>query len=329
MSVIWPMVLALVGTPTTEVAIRGSIVKGLVRLETAAANYATHRTCFSCHHQAVPLMAMASARGHGFAINNDLFDKQVKFTLDTFQSKLKDIRNGSGIGGANTTAAYALYTLKTSGNEKNEVTDALVEFALKKQMANGSWPATTVRPPSEGSAFTSAALYLDTLNHFAHEETAEGDFRRRLVETKQKGLAFIVSAKPQTTEDHVFRLWGLVAGGAGQGEIRKAKESLLQRQRIDGGWSQLDDMTSDAYATGSALIALRRAGVSPDEQAYRKGIRQLMLSQHECGVWIVNTRSKPIQLYFDNGDPGGKSQFISTCATAWALLALLETIEKR
>jgi len=49
-------------------------------------------------------------------------------------------------------------------------------------------------------------------------------------------------------------------------------------------------------------------------------------TQKEDGAWIVQTRARPLQLFFDNGDPGGKSQFISFAATNWAVLALLETV---
>ena len=38
--------------------------------------------------------------------------------------------------------------------------------------------------------------------------------------------------------------------------------------------------------------------------------------------WLVKTRSKPIQKFFDNGDPHGKNQFISISATSWATAAL-------
>jgi hypothetical protein len=36
-----------------------------------------------------------------------------------------------------------------------------------------------------------------------------------------------------------------------------------------------------------------------------------------------------LQLFFDNGDPGGKSQFISFAATGWAVLALLEQFPRQ
>ncbi len=45
-------------------------------------------------------------------------------------------------------------------------------------------------------------------------------------------------------------------------------------------------------------------------------------SQEPDGSWHVVTRSKPVQIFFDNGDPHGKDQFISVLATNWAVAAL-------
>jgi hypothetical protein len=36
-----------------------------------------------------------------------------------------------------------------------------------------------------------------------------------------------------------------------------------------------------------------------------------------------------LQRYFDNGDAGGRSQFISFAATNWAVMALLEVVPVR
>jgi N-acyl-D-amino-acid deacylase len=127
-------------------------------------------------------------------------------------------------------------------------------------------------------------------------------------------------------EDKVFRLRGLVYAAAEADEVASARELLLKEQRPEGSWSQLPDLKGDAYATGSALVALRVAGLPADDAAYRKGVKYLLGTQKEDGAWIVETRSRPIQIFFDNGDPGGKSQFISFVATNWAVLALLETL---
>ena len=42
--------------------------------------------------------------------------------------------------------------------------------------------------------------------------------------------------------------------------IRQAAKELLAGQHDDGGWAQTPGMTSDAYATGQALVALGESG---------------------------------------------------------------------
>lgn len=102
---------------------------------------------------------------------------------------------------------------------------------------------------------------------------------------------------------------------------------MLKQQTDDGAWSQLPGQRpGDAYATGTALFALRRAGLAANDPVYRKAVNYLLSTQKEDGSWFVETRSRPVQAFFDNGDPGGKSQFISFAATGWATLALLEAL---
>src|SRR5262249_28067476 len=103
-------------------------------------------------------------------------------------------------------------------------------------------------------------------------------------------------------------------------------DALLKEQHDDGSWAQLADRTGDAYATGTVLLALRSAGLEATDPAYQKAVKYLLATQREDGAWIVETRSRPVQVFFDTGDPRGKRQFISFAATGWAVLALLETI---
>src|SRR5262249_44801433 len=119
---------------------------------------------------------------------------------------------------------------------------------------------------------------------------------------------------------------GLVDSGADAKAIETARQRLLDDQWADGSWAQLEKMTGDAYATATALAALRYAGLDGKDDAYVRGVEYLLETQREDGAWLVQTRSNPLQLFFDNGDPGGKSQFISFAATGWAVLALLETV---
>src|SRR6185295_11673436 len=104
---------------------------------------------------------------------------------------------------------------------------------------------------------------------------------------------------------------------------RSALHDLTTAQRPDGGWAQLTSLQSDAYATGEALVALREAGVRPDDAAYRRGVQFLLSTQLVDGSWFVRTRSHPTQIYFESGFPHGANQYISAAATNWATLALL------
>jgi hypothetical protein len=102
----------------------------------------------------------------------------------------------------------------------------------------------------------------------------------------------------------------------------------LKSQRADGGWSQLDKMDSDAYATGSVLTTLHQAGGVPvHEPAYKRGVRFLLDSQKPDGSWHIRSRSKPFQLYFESGFPHGKDQWISIAGSSWATMALVLACE--
>jgi N-acyl-D-amino-acid deacylase len=308
-----------VASSADDAAIRQSIESGLWRLETAARNYTTNRKCFSCHHQAVPVFALAAASEKGFKIDSQILEEQFDFTLATFEPLLKQASEGKGIGGGNTMINYGLETLLTAGKPTEDVVTAMRKYLFVRQKPDGSWPAITPRPPSEGSKFTNAYFALKNLKGVAGE--AEGAFKR--------GSEWVLGAEADTMEDRVFHLRALKLITAPEDRIRKARQAILPFQKEDGSWPQLKDMDGDAYATGTALVALRESGLPADDPAVRKGIDYLVKTQDSSGAWVVKTRSRPVQTYFDNGDPGGKSQFITIAATGWSVLALLDAIEKR
>jgi N-acyl-D-amino-acid deacylase len=86
-------------------------------------------------------------------------------------------------------------------------------------------------------------------------------------------------------------------------------------------------MESDAYATGQVLTFWKTISSRPlqsivDSDPYRAASQFLIRTQSEDGSWHVVSRSKPVQLFFDNGDPHGKDQFLSMMATSWAVMGL-------
>jgi N-acyl-D-amino-acid deacylase len=313
-------------------AVKAAVDKGLRRLEAGAANYTTNRQCFSCHHQALPVFALTSAKQRGFTVTPDAVKKQLEFTLAFLSPKKEKIAKGQDIGGGNTTAVYALATLDAAGHAADETSAALVEYLLGRQRADGAWlPTTTVRPPTEGSTFTNVAMALRVLraNTPTGDDEKDTELRVRIDRAREHGRDWLLKNKPATTEDKAAHLRGLAECEAEREMIDAARKTLLAEQKDDGSWAQTEDMAGDAYATGVVLVALRRAGLAADDAAYRKGVEYLLGTQKDDGSWFVQTRSRPVQTFFDNGDPGGKSQFISIAATSWAVQALLELYPAR
>ena len=86
-------------------------------------------------------------------------------------------------------------------------------------------------------------------------------------------------------------------------------------------------MTSDAYATGTVLVALLRSGQrKANDLTIQRGIKFLLETQQADGSWYVKSRANPFQTYFETGYPHGKDQFISVTAASWATVALLLTL---
>lgn len=312
-----------------EPDLRSAIQRGVERVQGSAVRYIENRSCFSCHHQlAIPVLAAAKERG--FAVDPWVLWSQTEFTRESFRPKLDRIVKGQAIPGANTMAAYALFILEAAGQEPDKTTDGLVQFLTVRQEADGSWPALADRPPSEGSRFTNAALALRALNVYGlQNDSLSADMRITVRASVKAGRESLAKQSPKTTEDKAFHLRALVEGKMPADAVAKARTALVADQRADGGWAQLPELQSDAYATGIVLTALHRAGLATTDPIYRIGVEFLLKTQQPDGGWLVTTRSRPVQIYFDNGDPGGKSQFISTAATNWALLALLNAVERK
>ncbi|MGE0761353.1 MAG: prenyltransferase/squalene oxidase repeat-containing protein [Pirellulaceae bacterium] len=303
-----------------ESALRSAVQKSLPLLVAGAKGSMEQRKqCFTCHNQGLPLLALTLARTRGFEVDDEHLTSQLAFTAAFLAKNKEKYLVGKGQGGQVDTAGYALWTLDNGGWKGDDSTAAVAEYLLLYQGQADHWTSTSKRPPSEQSPFTTTYLALRGLHAFqTDDQKSRGDVRR------QQARDWLVATPAHDTEDRVFRLRALALVDAPAETVRQAADELLAAQRDDGGWSQLSDMKSDAYATGSALVALHQAGgLAPTEKTYRRGIQFLLSNQLPDGSWHVVSRSKPFQTYFESGYPHGKDQFISIAAGGWATAALV------
>jgi N-acyl-D-amino-acid deacylase len=268
------------------------------------------------------MLAMVTARARDLTIEADLFQAQAEFTHRSFQDRIEPMRDGKGIGGASMTVGYGLWTLDLADWKPDETSEAMITYLLKNQDEDGHWSFQTSRPPLEDSNVTSTVLAAYGMQELASE--ARSEEVRVAVERARKWLA---AAPLVSQEDLTMRLWGQHLLDTDTDQVRTLRERVLAAQREDGGWGQLAPMPSDAYATGQTLYVLRATGLPAADPAYQRGVAFLLKTQCDDGSWRVETRSKPVQVFFDNGDPHDKHQFISIPATSWAVAAIAAAIE--
>jgi hypothetical protein len=190
------------------------------------------------------------------------------------------------------------------------------------QRADGSWRAGGNRPPLTFDDFTTTALILNALGVYTLPAQA-ADTRQRV----DRARTWLLQTDPHSTQERAFRLMGLAWSKADRAAIEAAAADLQSQQRKDGGWSQLDAMPTDAYATGMALYAMYQAGVSTRDAAYQSGLRYLLRTQAADGTWHVKTRALPIQPYFETGYPYDHDQWISAAGAAYATMAITAAVE--
>jgi Prenyltransferase and squalene oxidase repeat len=298
--------------------VRAALGRALPLLQKGNAGHLEKRTCFACHHQAVPLLAMSTARSRGLAIDEELFQENLRAIAGFLDKNRDNYQKGQGQGGQVDTAGYALWTLQIGGWEPDPTTAAVAEYLLLRDTKLDHWRTTSDRPPSEVSPFTTTYVALRGLDSYATAKQQD-----RVKDRYTKVRAWLTKATAKETEDRVFRLRALKLTRAGDAEVLAAAAELVKLQRDDGGWNQKDAMDSDAYATGSVLVALHDAGgMATSDPVYQRGVKYLLKTQREDGSWHVASRSKPFQLYFESGFPHGKDQFISIAASSWAATAL-------
>ncbi len=305
--------------PLEESRIREAIEAALPLLEKSSRGSANQRKCFTCHSQALPVMALSEARLRNFEIDTNNYERQIKHTIAHLRKGKKNYADGKGQGGGVDTAGYALWTLEVGQYPADHIVDAVTHFLLASAGDSDHWQCSSNRPPSESSDFTTTYLAIRALKYYSNDKQQIAANERY-----KSTLKWLLSAKPETTEDKVFHLRSLSYLDAPLKLIKRFTADLINAQRIDGGWSQISGMESDPYATATVLVGLARTSQTARQQpAYANGISYLLKHQTEQGSWHVKSRSKPFQKYFETGFPHEEDQFISSTATAWATIALL------
>ncbi len=286
-----PEAIPVSASPATSP--RQAIERALPLLQATAPAVWKTRNCVSCHSNTVPDMVTSLARRQGFQLDKAAATRERRVTVSTSSGNLPGVLNGLGVMGG---PVYILSGFGFDQEPANRFTDATFHKIAFRQDPDGKWDFRTYRPPSEYSSITATALAATALKSY-HTPGRAAEIALRL---KNAGT-WLRTQPAHGVEEQAMRLIGLAATNS---PIDLAVNELLASQQRDGGWSQLPEMPTDAYATGLALYALHTAAaMKPNAPPYRQGVTWLLKTQFPDGSWYVQTHAHPLQPYFESGFP--------------------------
>ncbi len=302
---------------------RVSLQRSVARVLEVAPAFGERATCVSCHHNALPAIAAATARRKGIAVDEMRARANLDHMRQFFSAAVSRMMLGdTAVGGEALTAGYVQLAFAGEKQPLNRTTATTTHWLMARQMPDGRWLGNGVnRPPSEYSSISHTAMAVAGLTSYPLPGR-----RQEIDDALRRAREWLLAAEPASAEERGMRLMGLVWTRAPRPRIEAAVRDLLSRQEAAGGWSQFGRTDADAYATGLSLFALSVAGVPPTDTPYKKGVAFLLSTQYQDGTWLVKSHSFPLQRYFESGFPFGRHQWISAAGTSWAALAIAQTL---
>ena len=306
-----------------SVDVKTAAERSMALLESSSQKFFDGSGCVSCHHQNITDMAAGEARARGVRVDPQAAIGRLKMLAAAPPAPLLIERMDIGVPEI---LSMTLAALAARDIPADRTTDKLVANLAATQAADGSWHVLSgigERPPAEEGAITRTALSIRALKVYGAPGRG-AEMTARIARARD----WLRAAAPVTAEERNMRLLGLYWSGADPASLKSLAGEILAAQQRDGGWRQIDTLSSDAYATGQSLYAVAKAGgVSPADAAYQRGVKFLLATQADNGSWRVTSRAPKFQAYFNSGFPYAGDQWISAWGTGWATMALAQAVK--
>ncbi|MBI3864938.1 MAG: terpene cyclase/mutase family protein [Planctomycetia bacterium] len=316
-----------VANPEAAQKARRAVERGLVFLEQDAAAWRNERQCATCHHGTMTVWAYMEARSRGYAVNPETVRDTVAWTKERLLERIelpRDTRQGWSM--VNTPAIYLATMAQAVPSQDAVSPDDLKRIAdhlVRHQESDGAWAWSAAppknRPPPffESDEVATRLAFMALAPHVPPNAADQSPAR----DSRAKAAAWLKNVElSDTTQAVTLRLLMAVREKESPDYVKSAIGTLLERQGKDGGWGQLKDRESDAYATGQALYVLNLAGVAGDSAEVQRGVAFLVASQKEDGSWPMTRRGHPGVTPSDFKIP------ITYFGSAWGTLGLMRTV---
>lgn len=313
---------------TTAADAQKAAERGLVFLEQDAVKWRKERECSTCHHGTMTVWAFSEAKNQGYQVPEEFVSENIQWTKQRLEriDQPRDTRPGWSM--VNSPALVLSVMAQCIPKQDALSPDDLKRIAdhlLRHQEADGSWAWSSAPAKNRPPPFFESDEVATRLGEIAlsGRDAAESTEPSPIHEALRKAVAWRENAaKTETTQAIVLDLLAKVIERKPAETVQPAIDNLIERQREDGGWGQLVDAHSDAYATGQALYVLNLAGVDRDREPIGRGVTFLVKTQREDGSWPMIRRGHP------GVTPGEFIVPITYFGSAWGTLGLLRSAPK-
>ena len=279
-------------------------------LDTSSLHWQKSNNCAACHGNLGYMFARP-------ALSSVLKDSgEVRGLYEEYVTKrwkAKPPKDGQEI--VVVASGLAFNDLQTTGR-LNPVTRQALRVMWDSQREDGGWTwHKDSYPPTESDDHYGVTLAALTTG-IAPDRYVETEEARRGLE---KIRMFLKNNPPLSLHHRAMIAWASCYVSDLMDDQQRAKtlDELLTLQHPDGGWSTPglladwkdlkrldgkphDTKTSDAYATGFAIVVARELGVPSDDPRLRRGIDWLLSNQRVSGKWFCRSPAKDSRHYFSN-----------------------------
>lgn len=295
---------------------RQAIESAIAFLEKDAAKWREEHGCATCHHGTMTVWALSEAKSQGYPVGAETLADAVQWTKERFVPRFSQPRDARP--GWNLVSVPAIYLGVMSQNlpilSRDEINRVAVHLA-RHQEEDGTWlipPPGNGGPPIWESQETVALLALLAWEPYVPADPQEEAAVRV---SREKTAAWLSDTKStETAQAIALRLLLEVRTDKSAEQLQSGIDGLLGRQNSDGGWSQVRDVPSDAYATGQTLWVLSFAGVKHDRPEIGRAVSFLVENQREDGSWPMTSRNF------------ARVEAIAYFGSAWATLGLVRSV---
>ncbi len=316
--VIFTLVLLSVEARANDPDVRSVIDRGLTFLVKDNLAWKESKKCYECHHAPFTIWALNEAKNRGYPVDDKVLAEMTSWVVgEDYLARLLAERPEQKEIVFN--EAPLLLALGIEAGDTKATQDGLKRMlasVVHDQGEDGSWKRVNESRPILSSPDT-----LTTLALLALSAPNAPDLGEEGKAAKQKGLQFLQAASPDDElQPAALRLILWRRLGRPPTEWEPLAQQLQKAQNDDGGWGQLKQAKSDAFATGQTLYALAEAGAKPDDVAVRKAHSFLAKSQGQDGAWAMTSRA-----IMGNGKVATKFEPIIHAASAWAVMGLVRS----